>query len=132
MSSAKEPEAGTICWRDLTVADAARIRDFYKSVVGWKAEPVDMGGYSDFNMIAPATGETVAGICYAQGSNADLPPQWMVYIVVEDVERSVSKCLELGGQVVAGPRPMGGGHLCVIRDPAGAVCALFRPPRSDR
>jgi hypothetical protein len=23
---------------------------------------------------------------------------------------------------------MGGGRFCVIRDPAGAVCALFTPP----
>lgn len=129
MSSAKDLAVGTICWRDLTVDDAARIRDFYQSVVGWESRPEDMGGYSDFHMIAPATGESVAGVCHARGLNADLPPQWLLYIVVEDVDRSARKCVELGGQVMAGPRPMGEGRLCVIRDPAGAVCALYRPPR---
>ena len=28
------------------------------AVVGWKPEPVDVGGYSDFNMIAPEAGGT--------------------------------------------------------------------------
>ena len=26
-----------------------------------------------------------------------------------------------------GPRPLAGGRFCVIRDPAGAVCALYEP-----
>ena len=86
-----------------------------------------MGGYDDYCMIAPASGETVAGICHARGVNTDVPAQWLVYIVVEDVDRSAAKCVELGGHVIAGPRPMSGGRFCVIRDPAGAVCALYRP-----
>ena len=128
MSDAKQPEVGTISWRDLTVEGAEGLRDFYEAVVGWESKPVDMGGYSDFSMVAPGTGEDVAGVCHARGSNADLPAQWLVYIVVEDVDRSVEKCVELGGEVVAGPRSMGAGHFCVIKDPAGAVCALYQPP----
>ena len=127
MCSPDRPEVGMIAWRDLTVTDAGRVRDFYQGVVGWKPEPVDMGGYSDFNMISPATGMNAAGICHARGGNAGLPPQWLMYIVVEDVERSARKCVELGGQVVVASRALGDGAFCVIRDPAGAVCALYRP-----
>jgi predicted enzyme related to lactoylglutathione lyase len=127
MSSETEVEVGAICWRDLTVADAGQVRDFYQSVVGWESALVDMGGYSDYSMIARGSGEAVAGICHARGENADLPPQWLVYITVEDLDRSVEKCLALGGQVVAGPRALGEGRFCVIRDPAGAVCALYQP-----
>lgn len=39
---------GSIEWRDLTVADAQQISDFYAHVVGWQKEPVDMGSYNDF------------------------------------------------------------------------------------
>ncbi len=124
MSSAGTP-VGTICWRDLTVPDAVAIRDFYQRVVGWESRTEDMGGYSDFHMLAPTTGESVAGICHARGSNADVPPQWLVYITVADVDQSAAKCGEFGGQVVVAPRAMGGGRFCVIRDPAGAVCALY-------
>ena len=76
-------------------------------------------------MVEPETGEAMAGVCHARGSNADLPPQWLIYIVVMDVERSARRCSELGGEVMAGPRPLGNGRFCVIRDPAGAVCALY-------
>ena len=127
MSDPNTPAVGSVSWRDLTVANAEQLRDFYQSVVGWESQGVSMGGYDDYCMIAPATGETVAGICHARGVNTDVPAQWLVYIIVEDVDRSAAKCVELGGHVIAGPRPMSGGRFCVIRDPAGAVCALYRP-----
>lgn len=113
-------------WRDLTVANADAVRDFYVRVIGWKAEPLDMGGYSDYVMLDPATGEGMAGVCHARGTNAGLPAQWLVYFAVEDVEASAKACIEAGGEVLDGPRPMGGGMFCVIRDPAGAVAALYR------
>nr|MBA2257544.1 VOC family protein [Acidobacteriota bacterium] len=53
--------------------------------------------------------------------------QWLIYIVVDDVPRAAAECTALGGQVLDGPRPMASGSFCVIRDPAGAVCGLYRP-----
>jgi predicted enzyme related to lactoylglutathione lyase len=123
MSNPERPKVGTIAWRVLTVPNAEQVCEFYKDVVGWESSPQEVGGYNDFNMNLAETGETVAGICHARGPNADLPPQWLVYIVVEDVDRSAGRCKELGGQVVVAPRTLGGGRFCVIRDPAGAVCA---------
>ena len=38
--SDKGPEIGSIVWRDLTVPDAAAIKDFYSQVVGWKSAPL--------------------------------------------------------------------------------------------
>jgi predicted enzyme related to lactoylglutathione lyase len=125
--SENTPPAGTIVWCDLTVPDASAIRDFYARVVGWRAEPVNMGGYTDFNMMPPDGGDAAAGICYARDANADLPPQWLLYIVVDDVDDSAAECVKLGGAIVSPPRSMGAGRICVIRDPAGAVCALYHP-----
>jgi predicted enzyme related to lactoylglutathione lyase len=119
-------EEGSITWFDLSVEDAETLKDFYGAVVGWRPEAVDMGSYSDFNMNKPGSEETAAGICHARGVNADLPPQWLLYITVEDLDTSMSRCLELGGAVVAGPKPLGeDARYCVIRDPAGAVAALY-------
>ena len=127
MSDAGKPAPGTIVWRDLTVENAEAVRDFYKLVVGWDSKPEDMGGYEDYHMIAPSTGDSVAGICHARDTNADLPAQWLVYVIVEDVDACAMKCREAGGEVVAGPRDMDEGRFCVIRDPAGAVLALYDP-----
>ena len=119
---------GAITWTDLTVDDAERISGFYSNVVGWQAENVEMDGYQDFNMNRPDSGECAAGICHARGPNADLPAAWMIYITVEDLDHSLAECRNHGGEVVAGPKSMGtSGRYAVIRDPAGAVAALFQP-----
>jgi len=117
--------AGTIVWTDLTVENADVIRDFYGEVVGWKHEPVDMGGYDDYNMEPPRGGAAMAGICHARGANDNLPAQWLLYVNVEDIDSSIRRAVELGGHLVDGPRKMGKNRFCVIRDPAGAVIALI-------
>jgi hypothetical protein len=123
-------EVGTIGWTDLTVENAQEIRDFYRNVVGWDTSEIDMGGYSDFCMNSPESGKTIAGICHARGENAALPPQWLVYITVEDLDKSAARCVELGGKVLVRSKGLGDtGRFCVIQDPAGAVAALFEPVR---
>jgi predicted enzyme related to lactoylglutathione lyase len=67
----------------------------------------------------------VGGICHARGSNSNLPPQWLIYVQVEDVARSAERCVELGGTVLDGPRSLGESRFCVIQDPAGAVMGLM-------
>jgi predicted enzyme related to lactoylglutathione lyase len=130
MSDTQGADVGAITWTDLTVNNAEAVRDFYSQVVGWQTEPVDMGGYSDFNMKSPTSQKTIAGICHARGANADLPAQWLLYITVENVDASATRCVELGGKVITGPKGMEGyGRYCVIQDPAGAVSALFEPAK---
>jgi len=119
---------GRVEWVDLTVDDASRVRNFYKSVVGWTSSDVPMGTYEDFNMNVPGTQETVAGICHARGINSHLPSQWLIYVRVASVADSAAQCTKLGGKVLDGPRRMGSNNFCIIQDPAGAVMALM----SDR
>lgn len=126
MSESKKPAVGSFAWRDLTISDAEGVREFYTAVVGWTADAVEMDGYSDFSMATPVTGETVAGICHARGVNQDIPPVWLVYIIVEALEQSLTACCEHGGSIVVEPRDLAGGRFAVIKDPAGAVCALYQ------
>ncbi|MEM8836421.1 MAG: VOC family protein [Planctomycetota bacterium] len=115
-----------IAWHDLTVPNAEEVRDFYADVVGLRHEPVDMGGYSDFNMIDPGSGDPIGGVCHARGPNAEIPPQWIIYFAVDDLDASLRSTRERGGQVVLGPREMPGYRYAFIRDPAGAVCAVIQ------
>jgi predicted enzyme related to lactoylglutathione lyase len=126
LSDDPKPAAGTPAWHDLTVDDAPQVRDFYCAVIGWRAEPTDMGGYEDYGMIVSETGDCVAGVCHARGTNADLPPQWLTYFVVADLDTSIANCTDHGGAIVDGPRKLMGGRFCVVRDPAGAVCAIWQ------
>jgi len=123
-----KPPVGSVTWFDLTVPDAENTRDFYKEVVGWNSESVTMGDYEDYSMISPESGDPVAGVCFARGSNAHLPPVWMIYVNVADIDASVTRCLELGGKMIGEIRSMGSdGRYCAIEDPAGAVLSLFEP-----
>ncbi|MEE3011189.1 MAG: VOC family protein, partial [Pseudomonadota bacterium] len=91
VEEAEKSSIGRIEWIDLNVGDAARSKDFYCRVIGWKSTDVEMGTYSDFNLNLPGNGETIAGICHARGMNADLPAQWLMYVRVADVAASAAE-----------------------------------------
>jgi uncharacterized protein len=111
-------------WHDLTVGDADKISEFYCAVAGWNREPFDMGDYVDYIMKDDA-GNVVAGICNAKGPNAYLPPQWLSYIQVNNLDESLEKCISLGGKIVGDKRSMGpNGKYCLIEDPSGAYLML--------
>ena len=130
MSDAEKQPSGTIIGFDLTVPDAESIRDFYAAVVGWRSEPFDMGGYADYFMQSPESGQTVAGIVHARGENADMPPQWLTYVVVDDLDASLRQCEEGRGTIVTAVKGgEGGSRYCVIQDPAGAYLALMQTGR---
>lgn len=119
-----------IAWVDLTIPDAEGVRDFYATVMGWKPEPVGMGDYSDFNMCDEA-GDPAAGVCHARGTNAGMPPVWMVYFHVPDLDQSLAQAEAGGGTILQQPKGAGSGRFAVIRDPAGAVCALAQAESGD-
>ncbi|MEL6183477.1 MAG: VOC family protein [Myxococcota bacterium] len=119
---------GCISWLDLTVPNASEICDFYRQVVGWSVEEVEMKEaderYSDYTMLAK-DGRPAAGICHARGANLGLPPVWLIYLPVGELDESLRRVREGGGQVV---KEVGGPSaaytFAVIRDPVGSYLAL--------
>jgi len=116
---------GQIVWHDLTVDDADEVRDFYKHVIGWEHTDHDMGAYNDYVLHPQGDSNTAVGVCHKRGSNAGIPSQWMIYVQVASVESACREVFRLGGDVVEGPRDMGGKAFAVIKDPAGAVLAII-------
>lgn len=120
--------AGRIAWLDLTVADAGAARDFYRQVVGWSTQDVEMedasGGYADYNMLGD-DGAPAAGVCHARGANLGLPSVWMIYLPVGDIAESLRRVDEGGGEVIKATRGDAGAFVyAVIQDPVGACLAL--------
>lgn len=112
-------------WTGLTVPNAAAVSDFYAGVVGWRPQPVDRDGYEDFGMDLPDDGPAVAGVCHARGPNAGLPS--MAGLRHGGGHRTgESSGGGTGGGMITGIRRLNGGRMCVIRDPAGALLALFQ------
>jgi hypothetical protein len=119
---------GCIAWLDLSVSDAASTRDFYRGVVGWSVQDVEMEDagerYADYNMLG-GDGKPAAGICHARGVNLDLPPIWMIYLPVGDLAESLRRVREEGGKIVKETAGPDGDCTCaVIEDPVGVTLAL--------
>jgi predicted enzyme related to lactoylglutathione lyase len=84
MADTKTFIANAPVWVDLSSTDAAKARDYYAKLFGWKVELApepDAGGYA----LAKLNGKDVAGIGPAQ--TPDGPSAWMVYIGSKDAER---------------------------------------------
>lgn len=121
------PQLGIAAWIDLTVENAPELRDFYAAAIGWTAQEIPMEGYADYAMV-PAGAETAAaGICHHRGANQGIPPSWIVYFTVPDLEASLKEVTARGGATLHGPRNHGQSRFAIIRDPAGASCGLFQP-----
>jgi predicted enzyme related to lactoylglutathione lyase len=119
---------GLISWLDLTVSDAAATRDFYRHVVDWSVQDVEMEDgserYADYKMVDD-DGNPAAGVCHARGVNLGLPPTWMIYLPVGDLAESVRRVREEGGKIIKATRGNDGEYACaVVQDLVGACLAL--------
>lgn len=119
-----KPKVGSMGWMDIAVPDAGTLKDFYASVVGWKPEALSMGEYDDFVMKGE---DNAVGICHARGSNSHLPPVWMPYFIVADLDVALAECDKHGGKRLSEIRSYGPtARYCPIQDPQGAYCVLFQ------
>lgn len=119
---------------DLTVENATQVAHFYRDVVGYQLNEIDMGGYSDY-VLATSPEHGVAGVCHARGENdalrdtrrgASQPAVWMLYFTVSDMDAAVAKVKEHGGKLRGEVRTLGPmGKMAVIEDPSGAISALY-------
>jgi predicted enzyme related to lactoylglutathione lyase len=120
---------GRISWLDLTVSNASATRDFYREVIGWAVQNVEMedGGerYADYTMLGD-DGNPAAGVCHARGANVGLPPVWMLYLPVGDLAESLRRVQEEGGKIVTAAQGEDGEYVyAAVQDPVGAYLALM-------
>ena len=122
--------AGKFCWVELNTSDVEASKRFYGDLLGWSLAdmPMPSGSYA----MASVGGKSVAGMM-AQAPDMKkqgVPPNWLSYVAVDNVEASARKGAELGGTVVVPPMAMGPGKFSVLTDPAGAMFALWQAGQS--
>ena len=123
--SERKYKIGQFVWADLTTNQAESLKEFYKEVIGWKEFPVAMkdgeDSYNDYAMMIDEK-EPAGGICHKRGVNSYIPPQWIMYICVEDVNDTLKKALDNGGILIHESKKSDGTYnYVIIQDPAGAV-----------
>jgi len=109
---------GRIAWLTLVVSDVSTTCRFYEQVVGWSTASAGVDG--GFEMRRP-DGVSAAEICHAGGDNVGIPPVWILSLPVDDLEKSLRRVREGGGEIIKGSTEAG--H-AVIRDPIGVCIAL--------
>jgi predicted enzyme related to lactoylglutathione lyase len=56
----------------------------------------------------------------------EVPPHWMVYFAVDDIDAAAARVEELGGRVAVPPTDTPAGRFAVVNDPQGAVFSIIR------
>jgi len=110
-------EPGAVVWNELAARDLDRAAAFYGDVFDIEAENAPGMGYTRFKVDGRAVGGAYA---MTDEVPADIPPHWMTYFGVTDVDRSVARVVELGGIVVGDPTESAFGRFATVGDPLGA------------
>ena len=71
------------------------------------------------------------GVMPVTGQHSGAPSYWLAYFTVPSCDGAVARVLELGGEVLVRPLDIGTGRISVVRDPQGAVFALFEGEAED-
>jgi predicted enzyme related to lactoylglutathione lyase len=116
---------GALTMNELDTRDFDGAARFYGEVFGWDAEPLEIDGtlqYGFFRM----DGRTVAGILpMGEQFPSEVPPHWVPYFGIDDLEAGAAKVKQLGGHVLMEPTPVPEGRFLAARDTHGAVFALW-------
>jgi uncharacterized protein len=116
-------ETGRFCWNELVAGDEASAKRFYASLFGWTTEA--FGGGEGYTLFKKGE-ERVGGMmkCPKPGR----PSHWLPYVLVDDVDATVTRTRDLGGNVVVEPFDVPTiGRMAVLVDPQGADIAVIKP-----
>lgn len=116
-------EPGAACWAELATRDVPTATAFYQALFGWSSsgDPShphlsvadrEFGGIQDMN---------------ATGVPEEVTAHWLLYFKVLDTAATAARAVELGARMLAGPFHLpGSGRFATLRDPQGAVFALYQ------
>jgi hypothetical protein len=114
-------EPGALVWNELNTTDPEGAAPFYSGLFGWTIEPFE-GSPEPYLSIKNGDSNNGGARGLAQ---AGLPPHWLVYFGVEDIEESIATVGRLGGSKMAGPIDIQIAKIAVVSDPQGAIFALY-------
>lgn len=119
---------GTFCWPELTTTDQRAAESFYGELFGWTRKETPMGPDSHYTIFLK-DGQDVSAAAQMDKDAVQrgVPPYWLSYVSTTSVDQSVEKAKGLGASLVAGPFDvMEHGRMAVLKDPTGAVFALWQ------
>jgi uncharacterized protein len=128
MTTHTKHDHGTFSWTDLSTTDVGAAKKFYSGLFGWTAEDMPMGEGSIYSMQSLGDKHTCAiSTLSADMKKMGVPPCWMAYFTVDDVDAATKKVEGAGGKVIKDAFDvMDVGRMSVIQDPTGATLNLWQ------
>ncbi|HIJ61101.1 MAG TPA: VOC family protein [Rhodospirillaceae bacterium] len=120
-------EHGVFCWNELNTHDPDTAREFYEKAVGWRFEamPMPEGDY----LIAKMGDKPIGGVFDMRNADCkDVPPHWMSYLAVDDIDARCAAAVALGAKIHRGPWDIPGvGRIAIVQDAVGAIMGWMTP-----
>jgi hypothetical protein len=107
-------------WVELRVRDLEKARDFYGSLFDWK---ITGDQNKDFAYWLIDTGEKPGGGMWRMPRQK--PCCVLVYILVDDIDKTLEKVVKLGGKVIAPKSKEGENAMATFADPDGNLFGLY-------
>jgi predicted enzyme related to lactoylglutathione lyase len=124
LATRTEHAPGTFSWADLATSDPESAKSFYSGLLGWEVEDTPAGD-TTYSLCRVAGKQ----VCALYGS--EQPPAWLAYVTVEQGDAAAARAKELGGSAISEPFDvLEYGRMAVLRDPQGAVFAVWEPRQS--
>ena len=115
---------GVPCWIDTTQRDPAAAAEFYRGLFGWEFE--DMESPGGLYKLIRNGGRMNGGVLQMNDEWPDeIPPHWMVYFWVDDVEEATERVREHGGSVSVEPFDIGVGTSEIADNAAAVLLAVI-------
>lgn len=118
---------GALSWNELGTPDPDAAAEFYGGLFGWTTSPMEG---SPMKYLVITNGERSNG-GIREPMPADAPPFWLVYFATDDLDGTLAKVQEQGGNVLAPATDIGIAKIAVAQDPQGAVFALYSGQLED-
>lgn len=123
--------AAHFIWYELTTSDLDAAITFYGDVVGWTVTRRPTPGM-DYRLIHAGI-KDVGGMMAIPDAAKGMPPAWVGYVDVADVDAEVDAFVAAGGAVAWPANDIPGvGRVAMLADPQGAAIYVMTPlPRTD-
>jgi len=113
-------EVGALVWNELATPDLEGASAFYGGLFGWTFTPFE-GAPMPYSVIM--NGERSNGGIAVP--DEPVPPCWLPYFGVEDLDASIATAERLGGATRIGPADLPMARVAMITDPEGAPLWLY-------
>ncbi|KTD02159.1 VOC family protein [Fluoribacter gormanii] len=123
---------GAFCWNELATSNIIAAKEFYRHVLGWQYTEEAVGDMI-YTLFRTSTGDQLLGGIWEipKDQQNEIPPHWMGYILVENIEETLAKAIRHGATVkVLVTKVSDYGLFAVVADPTGANIAFWQEIKS--